>query len=110
MIVPDKIAPELGWRVWRVTDKTGQLSPVHISAPAWKPGQPLMARCHANRPEPRAWIPTSAEEAFDGEYMTHVDWFRQKDKRGVARPPRTRLPRGMFYTWQAIEDTHHAPA
>lgn len=111
MIVPDKITPELGWRVWRVADKTGQLRPVHIhAAPNWQSHRPEVASCYTERPESRAWVPVTIEEALETGEITHVDWFRRRSMReNIDRPPRTRLPRGMFFVWRTVDDPHHAP-
>lgn len=110
LIVPDKIAPELGWRVWRADAKHGYLSAVHTASPDWLPGRPYEAECRIDRPEPRAWIPVSVEEAVESGETTHLDYLRKRQvKKDKPAPPRTRLPESMRYVWRVVEDTHIAP-
>lgn len=111
VVIPDKVTPEVGWRVWRTERKHGRLCPVHVSSSPWLAGAPTEAQCVADREPPRAWIPVPIEEAVESGEMTHREWFRSRKLRqefGV-RPPRTFLPDTMRFVWRKTPDVHEPP-
>lgn len=111
IVIPDKVTPEVGWRVWRAGNEKTGLMPVHTGSQPWKAGEPYVARCYASVTTPRAWIPTTIEEALETGETTHREFFGRPSVRReiVKRPPKVRLPRDMVYVWRETPVPHDPP-